>query len=190
MATSLWDVLPSEIQEIIVSKSVELCRQEYLEAGRAKHNRNKKKLGRSLLSADMIRHIMSGTDPMEIINWAFPVELRELEQLVDPPMEALDRVHEYDYAPYFDAFLERCIEYMEKPENTGEWIVPSEDHWLTMYTKLVEFKSRHGHINILSESSGSPALHVWLELQKDPDTTLSRERRYSLRTMGVRLSRA
>lgn len=184
---NLWDVLPTELQEAILSKSVELCRQEYIEAGRAKHARNKKKQERSALSADMIRHFMTGTDPIEIINWAFPVELRELEQLVDPPIEILDQVYDYDYTPYFDEWLQRCIRYMEDPEHANEWIVPSSDHWLVMFTRLVQFKQKHGHAEPMGES---PALHLWLEIQRDPDTRLSREKRYSLRTLGVRLPRA
>ena len=159
---NLWDVLPNELQEIILSKSVELCRQEYIEAGRAKHARNKKKQERSALSADMIRHFMTGTDPIEIINWAFPVELRELEQLVDPPIEILDQVYDYDYTPYFDEWLERCIRYMEDPEHANEWIVPSSDHWLVMFTK--ECKKHWGT---------GPSLHVanqyaqWLDSNLD-----------------------
>ena len=95
---NLWDTLPDELQEIILRKSVELCREEYLAAGQARHDRAKKKRGRGLLSADMIRYFMDSTDSMEIINWSFPIELRELEQIIDPPVELLDDIDDYDYA--------------------------------------------------------------------------------------------
>jgi len=184
MATSLWDILPIELQEIILEKSVELCREEYVNAGISKHNRAKKKQGRGLLTADMIRYIQTGTDPMELINWAFETEVRELELLVDPPVHLLNRVYDYDYAAYYDEFLNRAAEYIENPENKDEWIVPSEDCWLTMFTKLNDFQRKHGHLNTLDDD---PKLYLWLEHQKDPDTLLSRERRHSLRTLGVRL---
>ena len=91
---SLWDALPVELQEIVIENSFELCREEYLNANRKKHNRNKKKRERSLLTAGMIQYIMSSTDAIEMIQWAFPVELIELELLVDPPVE---EVRDFDY---------------------------------------------------------------------------------------------
>ena len=48
---SLWDVLPVEIQEIILSKSIELTRQEYINVEGKKHEKKKKKQGRSRLCA-------------------------------------------------------------------------------------------------------------------------------------------
>lgn len=181
----MWDNLPVELQEIIMEKAMHLCREEYLEANGHKHARHKKKQGRSLLSADMLKHFMTSTDPIELLCWAFPVEFVELQMLVDIPihMEIVD----YDYTEFYDTFLTRCVEYIENPQHSEEWICPSEDHWLTMFTKLNDFYRKYGHVNILSESSGTPALYLWLEYQKDPDTHLSREKRQSLRTLGVRL---
>lgn len=184
---SLWDVLPRELQEIIFEKSVDLCREEYLAQGRAKHERNKKKLGRSVLTADLMRYVLTHTDAIELINWGFPVELRELEAHVNPPVELLDDVNDYDYSTYYDAFIHRCIAFVEDPANADEWATPTDDAWLTMYTKLVEFKQKYGHLNVLSEGDGHPSLHLWLEYMKDEDTPLSRQKRYSLRTLGVRL---
>ena len=184
MATSLWDILPTELQEIILAKSVELCREDYVNAGITKHNRAKKKQGRGLLTADMIRYIQSGTDPMELMNWAFETEVRELELVVDPPVHLLNRVYDYDYSEYYDEFLNRAAAYIEDPAHKDEWIVPSEDCWLTMFTKLNDFYRKNGHLHVLDDD---PKLYLWLEYQKDPDTPLSRERRYSLRSLGVRL---
>ncbi|QIG59571.1 hypothetical protein [Dishui Lake phycodnavirus 2] len=182
--TSLWDILPTELQEIILQKSIELCREDYLKAGIAKHNRAKKKQGRGLLTADMIRYIQSGTDPMELINWAFELEVRELEMLVDPPVHLLNRVYDYDYSEYYDEFLTRAAAYLEDPTHKDEWIVPSDDCWLTMFTKLNDFHRKNGHLHTLDDD---PKLYLWLEQQKDADTHLSRERRHSLQTLGVRL---
>ena len=181
MATSLWDILPLELQELILEKSV---REDYINAGISKHNRAKKKQGRGLLTADMIRYIQSGTSAMELINWAFETEVRELELLVDPPVHLLNRVYDYDYAEYYDEFLNRAIAYIENPEHRDAWVVPTEDCWLTMFTKLNDFHRKHGHLNTLDYD---PKLYLWLEHQKDRDTHLSRERRHSLRTLGVRL---
>lgn len=181
---SLWDLLPIEIQEIIIENSFQLMREDYLNSNRKKHDKNKKKRERGLLSADMIRYIMTGTDAMEMIQWAFPIELIELELLVDPP---LIEVRDYDYNDFYDIFLQRSIEYLENPEHKDEWICPSEDHWLTMFTRLNNFHRTHKHLNILSEVDGSPDLFVWLEYQKDPDTILSKEKRHSLQSLGVRL---
>ena len=181
---SLWDILPVEIQEIIVENSFQLVREDYLNTNHKKHNKNKKKRERGLLSADMIKYIMSGTDAIEMIRWAFPVELIELELLIDPPMI---EVGDYDYNEFYDIFLQRSIDYLENPENKDEWICPSEDHWLTMFTRLNNFHRTHRHLDILSEVDGTPDLLVWLEYQKDPDTNLSREKRHSLRSLGVRL---
>ena len=76
---SLWDLLPIELQDIIVNKSVELCREEYLNQGIKKHNRAKKKQGRGLLTADFIRYVMEyTTEPMELLNWGYETEIREL----------------------------------------------------------------------------------------------------------------
>ena len=47
---SLWDALPVELQEIVIENSFELCREEYLNANRKKHNKNKKKRERSFLT--------------------------------------------------------------------------------------------------------------------------------------------
>ena len=111
---TLWDALPIELQEVIIENSFELCREEYLNVNRKHHNRNKKKRERSLLTADMIRYIMSSTDAIEMIQWAFPIELIELELLVDPP---LNEVRDYDYNEYYDIFLNRAIDYLEDPLN-------------------------------------------------------------------------
>ena len=184
MATSLWDILPTELQEIILAKSVELCREDYVNAGITKHNRAKKKQGRGLLTADMIRYIQSGTDPMELMNWAYELEIRELELLVDPPVHLLNRVYDYDYSEYYDEFLKRAAAYIEDPEHRDEWIVPTEDCWLTMFTKLNDFHRKNGHLYVLEHD---PKLYLWLEPQKDPETNLSRERRHSLRSLGIRL---
>ena len=181
---SLWDILPTEIQDIIVEKSFQLCREDYLNANRKQHTKNKKKRERSLLTADMIRYIMSSTDAIEMIQWAFPIELIELELLIDPPIM---EVNDYDYNEYYDAFLQKAINYIENPSHKNEWICPSDDQWITMFTKLNDFHRNHRHINILSEVDGSPDLFVWLEYQKDPSTELSREKRNSLRSLGVRL---
>jgi hypothetical protein len=181
----MWDDLPIELQEIIMEKSVQLCREEYIETNGKKHERQKRKQGRSLLSADMIKNIMSTTDPIELLCWAFPLEFIELQLLVDIPitMEIVD----YDYTEFYDTFLSKCIEYLENPQHADEWICPSDDHWLTMFTKLNDFRRKYGHIDILGEVNGSPALFLWLEYQKDPETKLSREKRHSLRSLGVRL---
>jgi hypothetical protein len=129
---------------------------------------------------------MSSTDAIEMIQWAFPVELIELELLVDPPVE---EVRDFDYNEYYDIFLKRAIDYLEDPSHKDEWVCPSEDQWLTMFTKLNNFHRTHRHLEILSEIDGTPDLFVWLEYQKDPDTQLSREKRQSLRSLGVRLPR-
>jgi len=179
----MWDDLPIELQEIIMEKSVQLCREEYLETNGRKHERQKRKQGRSLLSADMIKNIMSTTDPIELLCWAFPLEFIELQLLVEIPihMEVVD----YDYTEFYDTFLTKCVEYLEDPQHTDEWICPSDDHWITMFTKLNDFHRKHGHLNTLNYD---PKLYLWLEHQKDRDTHLSRERRHSLQTLGVRLS--
>ena len=184
MTTSLWDIIPTELQEIILEKSIELCREDYINSGISKHNRAKKKQGRGLLTADMIRYVQTSTDPMELLNWAFELELRELEIVIDPPVHLLHRVQDYDYREYYDEFMNRAIDYMNDPANKDEWIVPSEDQWLTMFTKLNDFHRKNGHLSV---AESHPALCLWLEQQKDPDTHLSRERRHSLRTLGVRL---
>jgi len=144
---SLWDTLPIELQEIIVENSYELCREEYLNSNRKRHNKNKKKRERGLLTADMIRYIMSSTDAIEMIQWAFPVELIELELLIDPPMV---EVRDYDYNEYYDIFLQRAINYLEDPTNKDEWIYPSDDQWITMFMKLNNFHRTHKHLDILS----------------------------------------
>jgi hypothetical protein len=181
---SLWDTLPIELQEIIIENSFQLMREDYINANHKKHNKNKKKRGRSLLTAGMIRYIMSSTDAIEMIQWAFPVELVELELLIDPP---LVEVRDYNYNEYYDIFLQRAIDYLEDPTHKNEWVCPSEDHWITMFTKLNNFHRTHKHLNILSEDSGTPDLFIWLEYQKDPDTELSLEKRNSLRSLGVRV---
>ena len=127
---------------------------------------------------------MSSTDAIEMIQWAFPIELIELELLVDPP---LNEVRDYDYNEYYDIFLNRAIHYLENPSNKDEWVCPSEDHWITMFTRLNDFRRKHTHLNILSEIDGTPDLFIWLEYQRDPDTELSREKRHSLRSLGVRV---
>lgn len=190
MDDSLWDTLPIELQEIIFRKSVDLCRQEWLEQGRAKHERHKKKQGRGMLSVDMIEHLRQHTDTIEILNWGYELELRELETKIDPPTEELSRIEDHDYHDYYDTFLERCVEWMSDETNKDEWVVPGPDHFLNMYTRLLEFKNRHGHTAILTHEDGSPGLHLWLELQKDPETHLSRERRHALQSVGIRLPRA
>jgi hypothetical protein len=121
---------------------------------------------------------------IEMIQWAFPVELIEFELLIDPPMV---EVTDYDYTEFYEIFLQRAIDYLEDPANKNEWICPSEDHWLTMFTRLNNFHRTHKHLDILAEVDGTPDLFVWLEYQKDPDTDLSREKRHSLRSLGVRL---
>lgn len=190
MAESLWDTLPNELQEIIFRKSVDLCRQEWLDQGRAKHERHKKKQGRGTLSVEMIDYLRQHTDTIEILNWGYELELRELETKIDPPVDELSRIEDYDYHDYYDTFLQRCASWMRDEANRDEWVVPGDDHFLSMYTRLLEFKNRHGHVNILSQEDGSPGLHLWLELQKDPDTFLSRERRHALQSVGIRLPRA
>ncbi len=181
---SLWDTLPIELQEIIIQNSFQLMRDEYINANHRKHNKNKKKRERGLLTAGMLRYIMSSTDAIEMIQWAFPVELIEFELLIDPPMV---EVTDYDYTEFYEIFLQRAIDYLEDPANKNEWICPSEDHWLTMFTRLNNFHRTHKHLDILAEVDGTPDLFVWLEYQKDPDTELSREKRHSLRSLGVRL---
>jgi len=181
---SLWDTLPVEIQEIVIENSFQLMREDYLNANHKRHGKNKKKRERGLLTADMIRYIMSGTDAIEMIQWAFPIELVELELLIDPPMM---EIRDHDYNEFYDIFLQRSINYLKDPANKNEWICPSEDHWLTMFTRLNNFHRTHRHVNILSEVDGTPDLYVWLEYQKDPSTQLSREKRHSLRSLGVRL---
>jgi hypothetical protein len=186
MTHSLWDILPTEIQEIIIENSFQLCREEYLHQNRKKHERNKKKQGRSLLTVDILRYIMSSTDPIEILEWAYPIEFIELQMHVDPPYNI--EVIDYDYTEYYDTFLKKSIEYLEDPKNKETWACPSDDHWLEMFTKLNNFHRKHNHLNILSEKDGSPSLFIWLEYQKDPDTKLSRERRHSLQTLGVKFN--
>ena len=181
---SLWDMLPVELQEIIIQNSFQLMRDEYINANHRKHNKNKKKRERGLLTVGMLRYIMSSTDAIEMIQWAFPVELIEFELLIDPPMV---EVTDYDYTEFYEIFLQRAIDYLEDPANKNEWICPSEDHWLTMFTRLNNFHRTHKHLDILAEVDGTPDLFVWLEYQKDPDTELSREKRHSLRSLGVRL---
>ena len=181
---SLWDTLPIELQEIIIQNSFKLMRDEYINANHRKHNKNKKKRERGLLTVGMLRYIMSSTDAIEMIQWAFPVELIEFELLIDPPMV---EVTDYDYTEFYEIFLQRAIDYLEDPANKNEWICPSEDHWLTMFTRLNNFHRTHKHLDILAEVDGTPDLFVWLEYQKDPDTDLSRENRHSLRSLGVRL---
>ena len=181
---SLWDTLPIELQEIIIQNSFQLMSDEYINANHRKHNKNKKKRERGLLTVGMLRYIMSSTDAIEMIQWAFPVELIEFELLIDPPMV---EVTDYDYTEFYEIFLQRAIDYLEDPANKNEWICPSEDHWLTMFTRLNNFHRTHKHLDILAEVDGTPDLFVWLEYQKDPDTDLSREKRHSLRSLGVRL---
>lgn len=187
MTHSLWDILPTEIQEIIIDNSFQLCREEYLQQNRKKHERNKKKQGRSLLTSDIIKYVMSSTDPIEVLEWAFPLEFIELQMHVDAPYDM--EVRDHDYTEYYDVFLKRVIEYIEDPKNKDTWLCPSDDHWLEMFTKLNDFHRKHNHLNILSEEGGSPSLFVWLEQQKDPETVLSRERKHSLQTLGVKIIR-
>jgi len=186
---SLWDVLPVEIQEIILSKSIELTRQEYINVEGKKHEKKKKRQGRSRLCADMIRYAMQATtDPFEILNWAFQLEMLELQMLVDPPVE--QEVYDFDYNAYYEEWLERCAKYIELSEHRDRWIVPTDDHWLSMFTLLNDFKRRFNHLDLLSENfHARNALFFWLEIQKDPDTRLSREKRRSLQSLGVRLGK-
>lgn len=186
MTHSLWDILPTEIQEIIIENSFQLCREEYLDQNRKKHERNKKKQGRSMLTLDILRYMMSSTDPIEILEWAYPTEFIELQMHIDPPYDI--EIIDNDYTEYYDTFLNKSIEYLEDPKNKETWACPSNDHWLEMFTKLNNFHRKHNHLNILSEKDGSPSLFVWLEYQKDPDTKLSRERRHSLQTLGVKFN--
>jgi hypothetical protein len=116
---SLWDTLPVEIQEIVIENSFQLMREDYLNANHKRHGKNKKKRERGLLTADMIRYIMSGTDAIEMIQWAFPIELVELELLIDPPMM---EIRDHDYNEFYDIFLQRSINYLEDPANKNEWI--------------------------------------------------------------------
>lgn len=181
---SLWDTLPTELQEIIIENSFQLMREDYLNANHKKHNRSKKKRERGLLSADMIRYIMTSTDAIEMIQWAFPVELTELELLIDPPTV---EVRDYDYNEFYEIFLQRAINFLEDPVNKDQWVCPTDDHWLTMFTRLNNFHRTHKHTDILSEVDGTPDLFLWLEYQKDQDTEISKEKRHSLRSLGVRL---
>ena len=185
--TSLWDTLPVELQEMIMEKSYMLARDEYFAQGARKHEKEKKKQGRGLLTADMMRYVMDSTDPMEMLNWAYPVELRELELLVDPPLHV--EVYDNDYNEFFDAFLEDCVRFVEDPVNKNLWITPSDDTWLTMFTKLATFYRKYNHVDILSEDEGTGALYMWLEYQKDSNTQLSREKMDSLKSLGIRLPR-
>lgn len=57
---------------------------------------------------------MSSTDVIEMIQWAFPVELIELELLIDPP---IIEVRDYDYNEFYDIFLQRAIQYLENLEH-------------------------------------------------------------------------
>ena len=50
MPHSLWDILPTEIQEIIVDNSFQLCREEYLEYNKKRHEKNKKKQFENIFS--------------------------------------------------------------------------------------------------------------------------------------------
>jgi hypothetical protein len=186
---SLWDCLPSEIQEIILSKSIALTREEYLNTEGKKHEKRKRRQGRGLVTPDMIRYAMSSTtDPYEILSWAFPLEMLELQMCVDPPVEL--EVVDFDYNAYFTTWLERCCEYMSAQENANAWITPTEDQWLAMFTKLNDFKRKFSHLDILSEYfPDRNGLFFWLEVQKDDTTYLSREKRRSLQSLGVRLSK-
>lgn len=130
--------------------------------------------------------MMSSTDPIEILEWAYPTEFIELQMHIDPPYDI--EIIDNDYTEYYDTFLNKSIEYLEDPKNKETWACPSNDHWLEMFTKLNNFHRKHNHLNILSEKDGSPSLFVWLEYQKDPDTKLSRERRHSLQTLGVKFN--
>jgi hypothetical protein len=186
---SLWDCLPIEIQEIILSKSIDLTREEYLNIEGKKHEKRKRRQGRGLVTPDMIRYAMSSTtDPYEILSWAFPLEMLELQMCVDPPVEL--EVVDFDYNAYFTTWLERCCEYMSAQENANAWITPTEDQWLAMFTKLNDFKRKFSHLDILSEYfPDRNGLFFWLEVQKDDTTYLSREKRRSLQSLGVRLSK-
>ena len=82
-------------------------RDEYINANHRKHNKNKKKRERGLLTVGMLRYIMSSTDAIEMIQWAFPVELIEFELLIDPPMV---EVTDYDYTEFYEIFLQRAID--------------------------------------------------------------------------------
>lgn len=183
---SLWDILPVEIQDIILEKSYDIQREEFLVHNGKKHQKRKKKQGKGLLTPELIRYIMSSTDAIEMIYWAFPLELAELELLIDPPPRLME-YEIYDYVDFYDKFLTKAINYIENPNNKNQWICPSDDHWLHMYTELVEFHRKYKHVNVLDEDGGKPSLFIWLEYQKDTDTQLSREKRYSLRSLGVRL---
>jgi hypothetical protein len=185
---SLWDLLPFDVQEVIINKRNAMEREDYKNAIGKKHEKRKKKQGRSLLTPDMVRFLMEWTtEPMEYIGWAFETELHELETLIDPP--TFVNTYNHDYAQYFDVFLTRSIEFMEDPENKDEWICPTEDHWLTMFARLSDFHRKHSHLNLLDERDGMPAVWLWLEMQKDPSTDLSRERKDALRGLGVNLPR-
>lgn len=186
---SLWDALPIEIQEIILAKSIDLTREEYLNIEGKKHEKRKRKQGRGLVTSDMIRYaVRSTTDPYEILTWAFPLEMLELQMCVDPPVEL--EVMDFDYNAYFTTWLERCCDYLDDSSHAGEWIVPSPDQWLSMFTKLNDFKRKFSHLDILSEHfQDRNGIFFWLEVQKDEDTFLSREKRRSLQSLGVRLSR-
>ena len=186
MTHSLWDILPSDVQEIIIDNSFQLCREEYLQCNRKSHERKKKKLGRSLLTVDLLRYIMDSTDPIEILEWAFPTEFLELQMHIDPPYNL--EIQNCDYTEYYDIFLKKAALFLEDPGNKHMWVCPSDDHWLTMFTKLSSFYRKHTHLNILSEKDGTPSLYIWLEHQKDPDTVLSREKKHSLQTLGVKFN--
>ena len=186
MPHSLWDILPTEIQEIIVDNSFQLCREEYLEYNKKRHEKNKKKQGRGMLTADILRFVMASTDPIEILEWAFPTEFLELQMHIDPPYDM--QIIDCDYTEYYNVFLKKAVEFLDDKQNDELWISPNEDHWLSMFTKLNDFHRKHSHLNILYEESGSPSLYVWLEHQKDPDTTLSREKKHSLQTLGVKFN--
>ena len=186
MTHSLWDILPTEVQDIIVENSFQLCREDYLQYNRKRHEKNKKKLGRSMLSAEILRYIMDSTDPIEILEWAFPTEFLELQMYVDPPYDL--KIEECDYTEYYDIFLRRALKFLHDASDKDIWIHPTEDHWLSMFTKLNDFYRKHRHLDILCEDSGSPSLYIWLQYQKDPDTKLSREKKHSLQTLGVKFN--
>ena len=168
MPHSLWDILPTEIQEIIVDNSFQLCREEYLEYNKKRHEKNKKKQGRGMLTADILRFVMASTDPIEILEWAFPTEFLELQMHIDQPYDM--EINDCDYTEYYDFFLKKAVDFLDDKQNDELWISPNEDHWLSMFTKLNDFHRKHSHLNILYEESGSPSLYGWLEYQKDPDT--------------------
>jgi len=96
---SLWDILPVEIQEIILEKSYDIQREEFLVHNGKKHQKRKKKQGKGLLTPELIRYIMSSTDAIEMIYWAFPLELAELELLIDPPLPLME-YEIYDYVDF------------------------------------------------------------------------------------------